>query len=35
MFENKKFKEIKTINGSKEIIFEENGKECNINQLSS
>lgn len=35
MFENKKFKEIKTISDWKEIIFEENGKECNINQLSS
>lgn len=35
MFENKKFKEIKTTSNWKEIIFEEYWKECNINQLSS
>jgi ABC-type cobalamin/Fe3+-siderophores transport system ATPase subunit len=35
IFETKKFKEIRTINNSKEVIFEENWKECNINQLSS
>lgn len=35
IFENKKFKEIKNISNWKEVIFEENGKECNINQLSS
>ncbi len=35
MFETKKFKEIRTISNSKEVIFEENWRECNINQLSS
>lgn len=35
MFENKKFKEIRTTSQWKEVIFEENWKECTINQLSS
>lgn len=35
MFENKKFNEIRTTSNWKEVIFEENWKECNINQLSS
>ena len=35
MFETKRFKEIRTINNTKDVIFEENWKESNINQLSS
>lgn len=35
VFDGKRFKGIKNINGSKEIIFEENGIETSINKLSS
>ncbi|GEM_PF-568886 len=35
VFDGKQFKGIKNINGSKEIIFEENGVETSINKLSS
>ena len=35
MFPNKKFKEIRTIEQTKKVIFEENGKEVDIDQLSS
>lgn len=35
MFSQKKYKKIKSIRGYKDIIFEENGKEMSINDLSS
>ncbi|MCR6513358.1 ATP-binding protein [Clostridium sp. LY3-2] len=35
IFDGKRFKGIKNINGSKEVIFEENGIETSINKLSS
>ena len=35
IFPNKRFKEIRNETNSKEVIFEENGKECTIDQLSS
>jgi hypothetical protein len=35
IFPNKRFKEVRNGANSKEVIFEENGKECTIDQLSS
>lgn len=35
MFSNKRYKGISTENGSKQVIFKEFDRECNINQLSS
>lgn len=35
IFSNKRFKEVRNEANSKEVIFEENGKECTIDQLSS
>lgn len=35
MFPNKKFKEIQTVENVKKVIFEDNGKEVDIDQLSS
>lgn len=35
IFPNKRFKEIRNETNSKEVIFEENDKECTIDQLSS
>lgn len=35
MFPNKKFKEVRNVNGTKDVIFIEHGKESNLSQLSS
>lgn len=35
MFPNKKFKEVGNVNGTKDVIFIEHGKESNLSQLSS